>query len=63
MVTKRNAPKFETIQCPKGQGIVSLARRLAEKLGEKSGVPGVNVPMYGAVKWALEKALESLSDS
>ena len=62
MVTKRNASKFETIQCPKGQGIVSLARRLAAKLSEKSGVPGVSVPMYGAVKWALEQALKSLDN-
>jgi len=60
MVKKCNSKKFETIQCPKEQGVVALARTLAERLETKSEVPGATVPMYGAVKWALELALKSL---
>jgi len=50
--------KFTTLQLPKEQKILALARRFADKLEQESSIPGVRVPMYIAVKVALEEALE-----
>jgi hypothetical protein len=54
---------FETIQAPKEHGMVQAARELAGHLEKKAGVPGSRVPIYGAVKYAIELALEQFRDS
>ena len=55
--------QFETIQAPKDQDMVRSARELAGHLERNSGVPGSKVPIYGAVKYAIDLALEKFKDN
>lgn len=49
--------KFTTLQLPKDLKILELARRFADQLESESTIQGAKVPMYIAVKVALEESI------
>jgi len=53
--------KFTTLQLPKELKILELARQFADQLEAESAIQGAKVPMYIAVKVALEEALAERS--
>ena len=53
--------KFTTLQIPKELKILELARQFADQLEAESTIQGAKVPMYIAVKVALEEAISERS--
>ena len=62
MVSKQKSGKYSTIQVPRTEGIIELAKELATHM-QRDLPDGVRVPIYSAIKHALQMALQTKKQS